>query len=219
MRFLPVLLSLGLVGCQTAAPTTTALPMPTNPAPEPRPVVIAPPTPASPTLDQKIRQQAQFIEALISQNDALTAKLAATAVPPTLSLVAVSVPEPTPAPKPPAAPPGQPALTEPTLTPNADGVIDLAAVKADAKPGEPVNPFALRAVPAEAVREITLHVAGILAGAVPCALINDRLVQTGESVESLAVERIEPDAVWLRYAGQRLRLPVSEKPARVRLPL
>ena len=219
MRFLPVLLSLGLVGCQNAAPTTTALPMPAKPAPESRPVVIAPPTPTSPALDQKIRQQAQFIEALISQNDALTAKLAPTAVPPPPPVVAVSAPVSILAPKPPVAPPGQPAPSEPTLTPNADGVIDLAAVKADAKPGEPVNPFALRAVPAEAVREITLHVAGILAGAVPCAVINDRLVQTGESVESLAVERIEPDAVWLRYAGQRLRLPVSEKPVRVRLPL
>lgn len=219
MRFLSVLLSLGLVGCQTAAPTTTALPMPAKPAPESRPVVIAPPTPTSPALDQKIRQQAQFIEALISQNDALTAKLAPTAVPPPPPVVAVSAPVSILAPKPPVAPPGQPAPSEPTLTPNADGVIDLAAVKADAKPGEPVNPFALRAVPAEAVREITLHVAGILAGAVPCAVINDRLVQTGESVESLAVERIEPDAVWLRYAGQRLRLPVSEKPVRVRLPL
>lgn len=219
MRFLPVLLSLGLVGCQNAAPTTTALPMPAKPAPESRPVVIAPPTPTSPALDQKIRQQAQFIEALISQNDALTAKLAPTAVPPPPPVVAVSAPVSILAPKPPVAPPGQPAPSEPTLTPNADGVIDLAAVKADAKPGEPVNPFALRAVPAEAVREITLHVAGILAGAVPCAVINDRLVQTGEFVESLAVERIEPDAVWLRYAGQRLRLPVSEKPVRVRLPL
>ena len=103
--------------------------------------------------------------------------------------------------------------------PNADGVIDLAAVTADTKPGEPVNPFAVRTMSAESVREVTLHVSGILAGAVPCAIINDRPVQAGETVESLLLERIEPDAVWLRFAGRRLRLPASEKPVRVRLPL
>lgn len=216
MRFLPVLLSLGLAGCQAAAPTT-ALPMPAKPAPEYRPIVTAPPPPVNSAAEQKIRLQAQFIEALISQNDALAAKLTAAATPPMSVLAA---PEPAPASKsPPVPPPAQAIPTTPMLTPNADGIIDLAAVTVDAKPGEPVNPFTVRAVPAEAVREVTLHVAGILSGAVPCAVINDRLVQTGESVESLTVERIEPDAVWLRYAGHRLRLPVSEKPARVRLPL
>jgi len=74
-------------------------------------------------------------------------------------------------------------------------------------------------MPAEAVREVMLHVSGIMSGAVPCAVINDRLVQAGETVESLTVERIEPDTLWLRHAGRRLRLPVSEKPTRVRLPL
>jgi hypothetical protein len=47
----------------------------------------------------------------------------------------------------------------------------------------------------------------------------DRLVQAGETIESLAVERIEPDAVLLRHSGRLLRLPVTEKATRVRLPL
>jgi hypothetical protein len=216
MKSLLTLLCLGLAGCQTAAPLTLP-PLPAKPAPEFRPVVAAPPAPLNPALEQKVRQQAQYIEALISQNDALSSRLTAAASAP----VATS-PAPEPAPvaiAPPPAPPLQPVPAEPMLTPNADGVIDLAAVAADAGPGEAVNPFAVRAVSAGAAREVTLHVSGILAGKTPCAVINERLVQTAETVESFTVERIEPDAVWLRYAGQRLRLPVSEKPARVRLPL
>jgi hypothetical protein len=217
MKSLLILLCLGLAGCQTAAPLPLP-PMPAKPAPEFRPVVAAPPAPLNPALEQKVRQQAQYIEALISQNEALSSRLTAAAAP--TPAVANPVPEPAPvAIAPPPAPPLQPIPVEPMLTPNADGVIDLAAVAADAGSGEAVNPFAVRAAPAGAGREVTLHVSGILAGKTPCAVINDRLVQTAETVESFTVERIEPDAVWLRYAGQRLRLPVSEKPARVRLPL
>jgi type II secretory pathway component PulC len=117
-------------------------------------------------------------------------------------------------------PPLSPALPpEPTLTPNADNVIDLVAFVVSEKPGEPVNPFTVRTVPPEAMREVTLHVGGIVAGPMACAVINDRLVQVGEIIESLAVERIEPDAVLLRHSGRLLRLPVAEKSTRVRLPL
>lgn len=210
MKSLFTLLCLGLAGCQTAAPLTLP-PIPEKPAPEFRPVMAAPPAPLNPALEQKLRQQAQYIEALISQNDALSSKLLAPAP-------AVASPAPEAARVAPPTP-IQVVSVEPTLTPNADGVIDLAAATVDASAGETVNPFAVRAVPAGAMREVTLHVSGILAGKTPCAVINERLVQTTETVESLTVERIEPDAVWLRYAGQRLRLPVSEKPARVRLPL
>ena len=82
-----------------------------------------------------------------------------------------------------------------------------------------MNPFTVRTVPPEAMREVTLHVGGIVAGPIPCAVVNDRLVQVGELIESLAVERIEADAVLLRHSGRLLRLPVSEKSTRVRLPL
>jgi len=219
MKHLLILLTLGLAGCQ-AVTAVPALPVPAKPAPDPRPVVTASPAPMNPALELKIRQQAQYIEALLSQNDALTAKLTAPAATPGVLAFIAAAPEPSAAPKsPPLPPPVQAAPVEPTLTPNADGVIDLAAVTANTKPGEPVNPFAVRTMSAESVREVTLHVSGILAGAVPCAIINDRPVQAGETVESLLLERIEPDAVWLRFAGHRLRLPASEKPARVRLPL
>ena len=219
MKHLLILLTLGLAGCQ-AVPAVPALPVPAKSALDPRPVTTMPPAPLNPALELKIRQQAQYIEALLSQNDALAAKFTASPATPAGPAVAVMAPEPSPAPNPPPVPPpAQAAPVEPTLMPNADGVIDLAAVTADTKPGEPVNPFAVRTMSAESVREVTLHVSGILAGAVPCAIINDRPVQAGETVESMMLERIEPDAVWLRFAGHRLRLPASEKPARVRLPL
>jgi hypothetical protein len=223
MKFLLVSVIIGLAGCQSK-PVPTALPVPTKPVasnhPLPAPPQV-PPAPASAELEQKIRQQAQYIEALISQNDVLTAKLAATnsATPPPPTVVPLpaqpnltqSTPLPRPAPVPP--PP------EPTLTPNADNVIDLVAFVVVEKPGEPVNPFTVRTVPPEATREVTLHVGGIVAGPIACAVINERLVQVGELIESLAVERIEADAVLLRHSGRLLRLPVSEKPTRVRLPL
>jgi hypothetical protein len=95
----------------------------------------------------------------------------------------------------------------------------LVAVIVAEKPGEPVNPFTVRTVPPEAMREVSVHVGGIVAGPAACAVVNDRLVQAGETIESLAVERIEPDAVLLRHSGRLLRLPVTEQPTRVRLPL
>ena len=102
--------------------------------------------------------------------------------------------------------------------PNADGVIDLS-VRPTAESDAPTNPFVVRPTGPESAREITLHVGGIIAGPVACAVINDRLVQAGENLESLAIERIEHNAVFLRYDGRRLRLPVSTRPVRVRLPL
>jgi hypothetical protein len=201
MKYLLFFAGVLLAGCRTA---------PLPPA-EPRPIVVAPPspTPAEPdrTLERKLRQQAQTIEALISQNDALTAQLgqaprpiepAARVLPATTAVTEAAKPEP-------------------FLSPNADGVIDLTATDPDK--GEAVNPFVVRKVPTEATREVALHVGGIIAGPTKCAVINDRLVQTGEAIESLTVERIEPDAVFLRREGQRLRLPVSGSTVRVRMAL
>ena len=218
MKILPVLLSLVLAGCQaTPAPV---LPEPARTAPEPCPPVAQQPALVKPSLEQKIRQQAQYIEALISQNDALAAKMAAVEARPVQPASAADAPPPSaPAPKLPATPPALATPAEPMLTPNADGVIDLTAAAADPKSGELVNPFVVRSVPADSVREVSLHVTGILAGKTPCAVINDRLVQADETIESLTVERVESDAVCLRHAGQRLRVPVAEKPVRVRLPL
>ncbi len=223
MKYLVIAFTIGLAGCHSA-PSPSALPPSTKAAPRiyplPAPAVLLP-APAASGLDQKIRQQAQYIEALISQNDALTMKLAAAgkASSPTPTVVALTS-ESAPLPPPPPLPlPPSPSPSEPMLTPNADNIIDLVAFVAAEKSGEPVNPFSVRTVPPESVREVTLHVGGIVAGPMACAIINDRLVQVGEIVESLAVERIETDGVLLRHSGRLLKLPVSEKSTRVRLPL
>jgi len=220
MKYFLVSIFIGLAGCQsTSAPSV--LPAPTKPVAAIHPVPIVPvavPAPATSGLEQKIRQQAHYIEALISQNDAFTAKMTAAngATPPPPTVIPL-LPEPVPLPRP---APGSPTLPpEPTLTPNADNVIDLVAFVVSEKPGEPVNPFTVRTVSPEAIREVTVHVGGIVAGPMACAIVNDRLVQVGEIIESLAVERIEADAVLLRHSGRLLRLPVAEKSTRVRLPL
>ena len=220
MKYLIVSIFIGLAGCQST-PAPSVLPAPNKPVvtlpPAPTvPVVV--PGPATAGLEPKLRQQAQYIEALISQNDALTAKIttASSSMPPPPTVVPLP-PDPVPLPRPVPVSPTLPP--EPTLTPNADNVIDLVAFVVSEKPGEPVNPFTVRTVPPEAMREVTLHVGGIVAGPMACAVINDRLVQVGEIIESLAVERIEADAVLLRHSGRLLRRPVAEKSTRVRLPL
>ncbi|HEX7632107.1 MAG TPA: hypothetical protein VF388_08245 [Lacunisphaera sp.] len=181
----------------------------------PRPVSSTPTVSPTAPLEQKIRQQAQYIEALISQNEALTARQGA-------------MPSANPAPVDPSPEVPRPILAhvaaapEPAgemLLPNADGTIDLTAAAARAQGDELANPFAVRPAGTAAAREVALRISGIIAGKVTCAVINDRLVQANESVESLVVERIEADGVCLRFGGQRLRVPVSEQAVKVRLPL
>lgn len=119
---------------------------------------------------------------------------------------------------PPHALPLVPRLPEiPAIAPNADGVIDVSVVTRD--PADEANPFSVRAAEQETSREITLAVGGLIHGATPCALINGRSIEPGETIESLTVVRLEPDAVLFQHAGRYLRVPVTDKPVRVRLPL
>ena len=144
-------------------------------------------------------------------------------IPPAPQPVAiVTVVAPPPAPPPMPAPSPAPAVTlpviaasEPALTPNAEGVLDLTAVTDGNEP----SPFTLRSVGTEATRELSLQLAGVIGGAFPCALVNGRPIQAGDTVESLFVVRVEPDAVLLRHEEQLIRLPVSAKPSRVRIAL
>lgn len=202
-----------LAGCQSApVPPPAPPPMP-GPRPAPLPPAVNPP------VETKLRQQAQFIEALLSQNEALSARLnAAPDRGPSPSPVVRALMKPLTATPEPVEVPVTPKLPDtPVLSPNAEGVIDLTVVAAPSTAGEPVNPFAVRIPASGTGREVGLHLGGIIAGPVACATINDRLVQVGEAVVGFTVEQIEADAVVLRHGAHRLRIVLSGKPVRVRM--
>lgn len=222
MKFLLPLLLLALCGCRTATPMAT-LPAPTPPVPvRPQPVQpvtsMPPARPALTTPHQKSRQQAQLIEALINQNEALTARLATLQSAPVASeqvpvavLPSLVVPV--------TVPVAAPVAAVPAIAPNAEGIIDLAAIEHAGSANEPVNPFAVRTAPGEKTREVSLLVGGIILGKAPCAMVNERLLQAGDSLEGFEVERIEAGAVIVRLGAHRLRLTVSTTPTRVKLAL
>lgn len=203
-----LLLSLSLLlftGCQSA-------PQPVAPVSTP----VAAPAPVSERTDPAVRQR-RHIEALIAQNEALASRvreleaqpkpvIASAPSAPIQASPVVGALAPATAPEP---------VNEPALVPNAEGLLDLTAVRT----GDEANPFAVRTLPPESVREIALRVGGIVRGPSPCALINGRPVQAGDRIESLDVVRIEPAAVLLRHGAELLRLPLTEKPVRIRLPL
>lgn len=109
-----------------------------------------------------------------------------------------------------------PVPLEPALVPNAEGVLDLTALAINHR--EEGNPFAVVPV-ANTAREVMLHLSGVIGGVHATAVLNDRLVETGDVVESLTVERIEDRSVLLRFGETKLRIPVGEAAVRVRLPL
>lgn len=224
LDFLLILTLVAVTGCQSA--------------PRPVPPPVAAPVPsAAPSLElqEKTLRQQQHIQALIAQNEALLARVreleTAPPTPPPAPVPAVLPPailqpvaaEPVNlAPVPPSAPSAPsvpPPLAEPAILPNADGLIDLTALLAQTRDGDDVNPFAVRSLPADAIREVTLHVQGVIGGAAPCALINQRTVQPEQTIESLTLVRVEPNAVLVRHAAHLLRLPIAEKSVRIRLPL
>ena len=156
--------------------------------------------------------------ALIEQNDVLAEKLRAEppATPAPIPASLAPLPSaPVQSAAAPVPPPEDPKL--PLHAPNGDGLIDLSIPTGPG--GAAVNPFALRSGATETRREISLLVQAIVAGPNACALINERMCEPGDAIESLRVDRIEPDAVILRGDGYRLRIPPTEKPVRVRLPL
>lgn len=206
MRTFLALLPLAVAGCQSTAPTAAALPAP------PPVVAIARPTIPVPERTQLERRQAQWIEALVSQNDALQQRLAAAAAAPGQAPnTAYALP---PVREIPRKVPKPDSLA--CIEPDAHRVVDLSVPPP--APGEPVNPFAVRDPARTGGRELALVVSGIVSGPDKCAVINERLVQAGDAVDVLRLEEIDGDAVFLGYGDLRIRLTVSETPVRVRLP-
>lgn len=189
---------------------------PRDPAPAPRETPRVAPT------ETNSAPPAQVVEALIAQNDALTARLRA------LENNATGTPPPSPpvtsthASAEPSAPVesaprvASPAPSEstPLLVPNAEGVIDTTAHHASGAPG---NPFAVRTLATEAGREIILAFQGIIQGARPCALVNGRVVEAGDTIESLRLTRLEPAALILSGDGFAINLPLGTTKVRLAL--
>lgn len=202
------------------------------------------PNPAA--VEERLLEQGRLMAALVEQNEALTARLqviehpAAPPEAPPAKAVAIATSPPTPvqapsipptasidvAPPTPAtpaiAPPSAPAPTAELpaddialFMPNADGVIDLTTLDA-ASPGSLPNPFAIRTPSARAPHELTLAVQGIFSGPSPCALVNERVVEPGDAIESLKITRIEPGAIFLKGDDFNLKLPLGDKPVRLR---
>ncbi len=186
MRVELLILSLLLAGCQT------------RPAPVPPPL---PPEPV-PTLEQQEQalRREQQLRALVAHADALQAQVRELEQ-------TKRVEEPPKVVEKPIAP----SRNAPRVAvgPNAEGIIDLTAMVADAE-----NPFAVRVLPKDAVREASLCVTGIMAGR--CALVNGRTVEVGESVEAFQLIDVETDAVVLQRDAHVLRLPVGPKATRIR---
>ena len=223
-----LVLSILPAGCRTAAPQL--LPLPKS-VPEPKAIAAAITTlpavmpAANAALEQRLKQQRQMIEALMSQNDALTAKLSAPAAAPTQDVASPKPPTAIETPRVLAvetapssvAVPVPPTSATSFVAPNADGVIDLTVASTVAT--ELANPFAVRHLPADAAREVTVRINGVVGGSVPAALVNGRVIQTGETVESLTLERCEADAAIFRRGEQWLRLPINAQPVRIRFVL
>jgi hypothetical protein len=197
-----VLLGL-LAGCQ-AAPK----PLPVAPLVPPTPVPESPAISVhEKELEAKVAQQRYIIDALLSQLEALKAGPLPSA--PEASLLPVAPPLP-------QAVAPLPAPSEPStlLLPNAEGVVDLTAAAKAMSDGETVNPFTVRA--ATPAKETTIMVQGIVPGAHPCAVVNDRPVEPGDAVGPLRVARIEADAVYFSRGDFLVKVRLGGPVVRVR---
>jgi hypothetical protein len=208
MKLFPALLCLMLAACQSA-PVPAPAPSAPPPARSQSPVEPAALPPVASERDAALRQQRAISEALLSQNEALLARVQelersraeefAREVAPVVS-----------------APIAMAEREErgPVVEPNAEGVIDLTALAAPVS--DDMNPFVVRAAVAAAARESVFTIQGVVRGRRLVALINDQLVGVDEIVNGFHVRRIEPGVVEFEYQGTRLRMPVNGRSVRVR---
>jgi hypothetical protein len=107
------------------------------------------------------------------------------------------------------------------VVPNSDGVIDLVALASADPPGALPNPFIVRYRPPASIREVSLAIDAVLVSrnaGDACAIVNGEIYSPGDALAGLTVSSIALDAIELRSEGVRLRLPVGDKPVRLRLP-
>lgn len=179
------------------------------------------PDPAIAVTPDPIATPAVVAEAPVHVTESEPSLVLPPTIPPRPSALATVV-APPPATPPPAPPVSAPTTvftatvpSAPILTLNAESLLDLTAVADRHDP----NPFSVRNTGTESTRELSLQLAGVIAGAEPCALVNGRPLQAGDTFDSFLIVRVEQDAVLLRHEEQLIRLPVSAKPARLRVAL
>jgi hypothetical protein len=114
-----------------------------------------------------------------------------------------------------------PAAAVPTLIlPDGQGVLDLAAVQQAQTYDAIPNPFRIRYRPPPAIREVPLIISTVLIPDRPedaSAVINGRLCSPGDLIEGLTLSRISADSLELRGDDLVLRVPVQDKPPKLRL--
>jgi hypothetical protein len=101
-----------------------------------------------------------------------------------------------------------------------DGVFDVAGALDSEQQDALPNPFRLRQLPKARVREVTLAVSSVLVGARPeesSALINGRAYACGDRVEGWRIESISAEAIGLSDGHFRVRLPVADSAAILRV--
>ena len=179
------------------------------------------------------------IEALPSNAHQLSSKplvitMAGLPIVPTMSdaqLAGAALPsaprEPVPAvPAAPAPPPASPAtagaIDPPViLSPNGDGILDVADAEEPMEDDRVPNPFRVRFHPHPQTRDVPLAIGLVLVGDKPAdssAIINGRLYSPGDLLEGLSIAAIGADILELRQGNLTVLVPVQEKPAILRLP-
>ena len=201
----PWILCLVLAGCQSV--TAPIAPQPQVPA---VPASMPAPSQREAELEARLQQQRYVVDALLSQQEALRARPGTDeARPPVKPVAAAHL-----VPLAPVLADSRPANF---MQPDGKGVIDLALLAAKPADSAHSNPFVVQTADATPPREIPLLVQGILSGANPSAIVNERPLEIGESVESLRLVRVEADSAYFSAGDQLLRIPLG-RPVRVRLP-
>jgi hypothetical protein len=120
----------------------------------------------------------------------------------------------------PAPPRDGPAGAIVAVQAGPDGVFDVAgALESEERDAIP-NPFRIRNLPKARVREVTLAVSSVLVGArsdESSALINGRPYACGDRIEGWKIESISAEAIGLSDNHFRVRLPVTDAAAVLRV--
>lgn len=104
------------------------------------------------------------------------------------------------------------------IAPNADNVIELDPQLFTQAAGDADNPFVQIYRPQVQLRDFSLTISAAILGPKPTVVINDRIYNAGESIEGLAVHRIDDEGVWLRKGTFLFHCSVDERPLKLRIP-